>query len=374
MKRSLVKALMLPSNRLHLLEPTLFDQSGHNYTYVQSLITANKNFNFALHVWMDKRGDGLLQNFACVSRAYFYRPLRRVQKIPLYYKLLQNPDIICVGTSELWDLQLLAWIARRIKASAKVILHFHQFKQTPKKIASLQRIAAMQLNFAIITPSEKLTAFFQQHGFANATTIYFPTYYPAPKINIATAKFAKVLYAGAARNDKGFPAVIDLLQYNREQNRDTFFEIQISAPNSQRYDAPTKQALKQLADLPATNLQLHEDTLNAQQYLQLFNNAICLLLYNQHNYHDKFSGVALDAFYAGCPIITAKHTWMGDVVEQYGAGITLSDYAPTSVQAAIDHIAENYQQFHANAQQAALSLRALHDPSNTLDFIRAQCC
>lgn len=354
---------------LNLIEPTLFDQTGHSYTYVQCLVKANLDFNFDLRVWLDKRGANLLDNLACQARAYFYRPIRQLQKIFLYKKLLQQSGTILVGTCELWDLKILAYFARKTTPKAKVVLHFHQFKQSAKKIASLKKIAAMNLDFEIITPTAKLAEIFSQHGFKNCTVIACPTYLPAPTSNHSQPKFSKVLYAGAARSDKGFPEVIQALKYNRALGYATTFEIQTSPPNSQRYDEATQQALRELQDITPANLILHNDTLNQTQYLNLFRNAICLLIYKQQDYQDKFSAVALDAFYAGSPIITAKNTWMGDVAERYTAGIALDEYTPTAIQEAIDYIAANYELFHANAKLAAELLSELHDPKRTLEFL-----
>lgn len=362
---------MSPSKILNLIEPTLYDQTGHGYSYTQCLIKANTEFNFNLHVWLDNRGIGLLSGMACVAHPYFYRPIRQIQKIFLYRKLVKNNQIIFVGTSELWDLKLLSYFAEKYKSNTKIFLHFHQFKQTAKKLNSLQKISALSENFIILSPTKKLANIFIKSGFKNCTVIPCPTYSPAANIKNSTSEFKKVLYAGAARNDKGFPEVIKTIEFNRAQGKNTKFELQISAPSSQRYDKFTQLALSKLQTLTGNNLILHKETLNQTQYLDLFNNSICLLLYNQKEYQDKFSGIALDAFYAGCPIITAKNTWMGDTAERYAAGVALDKYTPTEIQHAIDHIIENYEFFHANAKRAAQELTKLHDPKHTLSFINA---
>jgi len=358
------------SKIVNLIETTLHDQTGHSYTYVQCLLKANADFNLQFRLWIDRRGKKLFTNPAnCTIKPYFYRPLRQLQKISLYYKLLRQEGTIFVGTTELWDLRILAWLAAHIKVKAQVILHFHQFNQKPNKLATLDKIAKQNTGFKIIAPTQKLADIFIKHGFNDCQAIAFPTYHPIPTPDNITAKFSKVLYAGAARSDKGFASVVDAIEYNRNCGHKTIFEIQTSPPNSLRYDAETQQALTKLYAIAPENLILNKHTLNAQQYLQQFQNAICLLIYKQQDYQDKFSGIALDAFYAGSPIITAKNTWMGNMAEKYQAGIALSNYAPEAVQAAIEQIAENYVTFHANAKQAAQDLAAKHDPRHTLEFI-----
>ncbi|HSX20427.1 MAG TPA: glycosyltransferase [Gammaproteobacteria bacterium] len=361
---------------LNLIEPTLFDQTGHGYSYVHSLLTANQTFPFAAHVWLDKRGAGLLSDSLCTTHAYFWRPLRQVQKVFLYVKLLMQANIIFVCTSDLWDLKLLAFYAQLFKSKSKIFLHFHQFKQTNKKLAALRKLAGNEY-VTILAPTEKLLNVFRGAGFVNCHVVPCPTFAPpqgsAPRSHtlgvLGGDDKIKVLYAGAARSDKGFPLVVQLLQDLRRRNIDVPFEVQISTPNSQRYDHATESALQTLRAIPTHNLTLHEHTLDQSQYLNLFNNAICLLLYDQSGYNDKFSGVTLDAFYAGCPIITIQDTWMGDTAVKYDAGIALANYELATIEAAINKILNNYAHYHANAKAAAQQLRDLHDPKNTLQNI-----
>lgn len=107
------------------------------------------------------------------------------------------------------------------------------------------------------------------------------------------------------------------------------------------------------------------------QYQALFTNAICLLIYDINNYHDKFSGVVLDACYAGCPIITVANTWMGDTVNRFNAGIVLNNCTPAHILTAVKTIQQNYSFYASNADQAAITLAKEHDPKNTLfDIMR----
>ncbi len=351
---------------LNLIEPTLYDQTGHSYGYVMSLIKANSDCTFDMRVWLDRRGKHLLANTTSTAKAYFFRPLRQLQKLFLYLKLLRRTETIFISTTELWDLKILAFYSKYFTTKAKIVLHFHQFKQTHSKINALKKLALVATGFTILTPTDRLTNIFKTSGFNNCKTIACPTFSAPRNVNNNTAKFSKVLYAGAARRDKGFPTVINLLQHFRTQQNNIPFEIQVSAPNSQRYDEATQQALQLLETIPGNNLILHKATLDQSQYLDLFNNSICLLLYDKNDYSDKFSGVALDAFYAGCPIITVKNTWMGDTTEKYQAGIALDNYDNTIIQQAIENIIKNYAKFNHNAKCAAIELSAAHDPMNTL--------
>ncbi len=354
---------------LHIIEATLSDQTGHAHSHILSILQANSTYQYPIHVWLDKRGKSLFNDLSCSVHAYFHRRFRRVQKLFLYFKLLRSNDIIFVTTSELLDLQIISFYSKILPSKAKVFLYFHQFKQTIRKLAILKKIAKDPQYIQILTSTDKLENIFRQNGYKNCTTIPVPTYSRSHNSNNTTAEFHKILYAGAARADKGFPLVVNLLQYLRQKNIQIPFEIQISMPHSQRYDAPTAQALKILKNLPKDHLQLHHLTLERAQYLQQFNNAICLLLYENSYFHDKISGVALDAFYAGCPLITVSGIWIGEVVEKFNAGIVLADLELTKIHSAIETVIANYAFFQANARKAAYVLQKIHDPLNTLAHV-----
>ena len=120
------------------------------------------------------------------------------------------------------------------------------------------------------------------------------------------------------------------------------FEIQISTPNSNRYDQETILAINKLEKLSKENIILHKKTLEQSEYQELFANSICLLIYDNNNYNDKFSGVVLDAFYVGSPIITVTKTWMGHTVNRFKAGIVLNNTAPEDILQAINTIKQDY--------------------------------
>ena len=360
------------SLNFNLIEPTLFDQTGHSYTYTDCLLHANTMFNFNFHIWLDKRGANLFKpNQNTTTHPYFFRKIRQLQKIFLYYKLLKKPQIIFIGTAAILDLiifdKLISWLKLPTK---NIFFHFHQFSQNDKKLKQLKKIAARNHNFIILTTTEKLCNIFQAAGFTNCSVIPCPTYKPAYAHRIM--QFNKVLYAGAARKDKGFPHVINTLEYLRAKDNKIPFEIQISKPNSKKYDLETKQALYRLQTLSKNNLTIHSATLDTNQYQALFLGAICLLIYDPIYYHDKFSAIALDALYAGAPLITAKNTWMGNITEKFDAGITLEQYSPNIIQDAILEIKNHYDKYHKNAKYASATLQEIHDPKHTLAFVRSK--
>ncbi|MFU8798093.1 MAG: glycosyltransferase, partial [Gammaproteobacteria bacterium] len=168
--------------------------------------------------------------------------------------------------------------------------------------------------------------------------------------------------------------VVDLISYCEKSGKKIPFELQTSVPNSGRYDSDTVQAMKVLSQLSYPYLKVQTSTQDCEQYLNFFKHGICLLLYDEKHYHDKFSGVTLDAFNNGCPVITARNTWMGEQVLQYHAGIVVDDYSPQTVLAALENIIKNYVQFSVNATIAAEQLEKIHNPKYTLDLVTSVIC
>ena len=358
--------------KLHIIEPTLADQAGHCHGYVQGLIEANQQVGYRLHVWLDKRGHHLYANEDCEVHPYFNRQLRQWQKLFCLRRLFNQQEIMFIPTAQRIDLIYLTWLLRQSsrKYQQKFFLHFHQFKINSKKEALLKKIAQHQENFVILAPTQGLLDIFQQAGFMQGEKVPCPGYSPTRANQSRTEPvFNKVIYAGAARADKGFPELVAFVEYLAAQSVTLPLEIQVSPPFSGRYDEKSQQALKQLKKLSLPSVILHEKTLEKETYQNLFCHAICLLIYDPSSYRDKFSGVTLDAFYAGCPVISVEKTWAGDMTERFQAGVVLANRSAENVWQALQHIRENYLFYTKNAQRAGEVLRREHDPINTLRAI-----
>lgn len=383
------------NRNLHLIEPTLTGLSGHEYGYVASLVSANKSFNFDIHIWLGKTASNKdiiskllnINKHAVIIHKYFIRAIRQIQKFFLYYKFLKNNQTFYVCTSGLIDLVLCDFLSKCFKIFNHIFnrnstnnnlnkqlafFHFHQFNKTTNKIQKLTQITTdSKKSFKILATTVNLANIFIDCGFTNVKHIPCPSFSPKKTIEKLQCSFNKILYAGVARSDKGFSLVVDTVIAMQDKYAYLPFVLQISAPSSNRYDAKTLGSLNKLQKIANLNhkIRLYRNALTDQQYQELFFGAICLLVYEQVKYSDKFSGVTLDAFYAGCPVITVDNTWMGDITKRFDAGIVLQQPTITSVSLAILKIKEQYANYHANAKQAAQYLIATHDPKHSLQAV-----
>ena len=111
---------------------------------------------------------------------------------------------------------------------------------------------------------------------------------------------------GSARQDKGFSHVVDPLAYLHKQGIKVPVVMQISGEHYRKYDAATLADIQRLKAIAYPQLQLRPETLNPDQYARLFAGAICLQLYNPSDFSDRVSGVTLDAFSAGSPVVADR--------------------------------------------------------------------
>lgn len=361
---------MCHQEEVHIVEPTLADQAGHCHGYVQSLVRANSTFCYDFHIWLDRQGSGLFQGERCHVRPYFRRRWCKVQKFFHLRSLIQCHKTIFIPTAGRLDLVYLDRILNKKRYQGKIFLHFHQFKMTDKKMSLLEKTAKRYPEFILMAPTERLLNIFKKSGFKNCERVPCPTYAPLYHPARENSSFLKVIYAGAARADKGFPEVVNFLEYLCQKEEDMPIALQISPPFSGRYDEKTQAALSRLNQLSLPKLTLYNKTLNQDDYQQLFFGAICLMVYSPAHYRDKFSGVALDALYAGCPIIGVNDTWIGETVQRFQAGVVLTRRSPENIYEALQLIRRKYMRFVENAKQAGAILFCEHDPVNTLKIIK----
>jgi glycosyltransferase involved in cell wall biosynthesis len=354
---------------LNIIEPTLQNEAGHCSGYIKSLLEANKKANLEIKLWIGRKGKKLFSKYDETVNGLFYHKLRRIQQFLLYSRLIKKNEAIFIPTAGQIDLRMLDWLLKDQK-KADVFLHFHQYKANPKKIFDLCKIAKNHPEFNILAPTENLLSIFIDCGFKNCKVVPCPTYSRISTNIKYSYKFSKILYAGAARNDKGFTQVTNLVEYLAAEKKTIRVVVQISHNHKGTFDNLTEQAIIKLKKCNYPFLTLHEESLNQEKYQAFFEDAICLQLYDVKSYANKFSGITLDSLYAGCPIITTNGTWISDTVKRFNAGIVIENPSPDIVYQAIRRIISTFAEIQNNALQAGKILNKEHDPLYTLEVIK----
>ena len=338
---------------IQIVEPTLESYSGHCHSLVSSFCRAAADLDIRL--WAGKGAQHFNFGPNVSVQPYFGRRFRLFQSLLLFRRLLRNPFPLFIPTGRRSDLTLLDWAAGKPIPRNRVFLYFHWVRETPGKLNSLRRIAARQPNLVILGTTPTVVDVFRRCGFAHAFLLPYP---PAQAQRPAATPFRHLLYAGAARQDKGFREVVDFVELLARRQEKIPVTVQVSADHYGKYDAAaTREDLTRLRSSGYAPLALAAETLSPEDYAGLFPGSICLQLYNRADFRDRVSGVTLDALAHGAPIVATAGTWIAKMIEPFGAGVAIEEPTPANLRRAVSRIIDGYAGFQDRAFQAGQAQR-----------------
>ena len=191
---------------------------------------------------------------------------------------------------------------------------------------------------------------FKRCGFANVFLLPYP---PPPASDSGDpVPFRQLLYAGAARQDKGFSLIVDLVELLAREGARTPITVQVSADHYGKVDAQTRSDIARLQAAGYSALTLTPQTLTPQEYSNLFPGSICLQAYDRNEFRDRVSGVTLDALAHACPIVATAGTWSAALIKPFGAGVELHTMSAASLLQAARHIEQDYAIYRSAARSA----------------------
>jgi glycosyltransferase involved in cell wall biosynthesis len=340
-----------PARGIQVVEPTLEGYAGHCHGLVSSFCGAAAGARIDL--WAAHGSAPLDFGPGVTVHPWFRRRIRLPQAFFLLRRLLRRAEPVLVMTARRSDLVLVDWIARRRIPDNRVFLYFHWLKETPGKLRFLSRLAPHLPKVVILGTTASVVETFRRCGFANVLLVPYPATRPAP--GAAPVPFRQLLYAGAARRDKGFAQVVDLVELLARKRQTLPVTIQVSADHYAKYDSATRTDIARLQALDYAPLRLVRETLSPGDYAALFPGSICLQPYRRDDFTDRVSGITLDALAHGCPIVATSGTWMASLVTRFGAGVALEDLSAASLHRAVDAMIARYASYEAAATAAGLA-------------------
>ncbi|MCM0082806.1 hypothetical protein L4X63_14520 [Geomonas sp. Red32] len=344
-------------NPLHIIEPTLSGEAGHCRSFLDSVVDA-PGAPVEITVW-GGRGAQLSEAAGVTVRRHFFRRVRRVQEFFLLRRLLRKGSRVFIATAGRVDLALVDKAASGPVPPGRVFLFFHWVRADEAKLAFFRKMAAKHPELVIMGPTKSVVDVFAGCGFRHCHVVPYPIT-PRKEDAPAAAPFRHLLFAGAARSDKGFGRVVDLVALLRERGRDLPVSMQTSAAHYDKFDDETKADLERLAGLAYPSLRLTPETLSQEAYFDTFRGAVCLQPYNPVDFADRISGVTLDALSSGAPVVTLAGTWMARVVERFQAGVVIVKPTPEELLSAVETILADYPGYHERARQGGLALQREH--------------
>ena len=356
--------------RIHIVEPTLSSEAGHCHSFVESVCSARREGEDGITLYAGSR--------ACLPRIegmgvrvvpYFHRRIRRPEAFLLYRRLLREPGRIFVPTAGRADLTMLSLAADRSIPPGKVFLYFHWVRPDPTKREFFRKSARKQPGLTMIGPTETVVDVFRECGFKDVRVVPYPGSPASTETVEAEGVFRHVLYAGAARRDKGFPAMVDFARVLSETGTEIPLTVQASPEHYGKFDQGIPAELDRLRKLSAAWLKVLPETLGATEYRAMFDGAIVLQPYSRDDFADRISGVTLDAFSAGAPVVATAGTWMARAALRFGAGVELGDTSPASILSAVEAVRAEYPRFRRNALAAGTALWKEHDARQLLEVL-----
>lgn len=339
---------------VHVVEPTLEDYAGHCYALVRSFCDAAGG-RLNVKLWAGKNAATLGFPSHVEVRPYFSRRPRLLQLLLLFRRLLRPGDEpVVVITARRFDLTLARLAAGGALKPGRLFLYFHWFRETPGRIAYLRKAAAAKLPVTILATTDSAAAAFTSAGFEHVLCLPYPN--TAIAAEGGDTDFHHLLYAGAARADKGFGHVVDLVELLQRRGMQVPVTVQASAEHYGKYDDATRADLARLERSGYASLRLVRETLTPVQYTELFRGAICLQPYDKDDFRDRVSGVTLDALTYGAPVIGPAGTWIARQFAAQSAGIALEDLGAESMLGAVQTVMASYERYRANALAAGRQL------------------
>jgi len=353
---------------IEVVEPTLVTEAGHCAALFAGLQAAAPDLTFRL--WVDRRAQlSSWETRHVWLRPVFHRRLRKIEAWLLYRRLLQAGTPIFVPTAGYFDLRALDFAARVRVPERRVFLYFHKLRAGARRTRALQELARRQPDFELFGTSEEIVDRLRAAGFAHVRRVLPVLAATAPSTTCVA--FRHLLAAGAARADKGFAKIVDLVQLMASTGSQLPITVQTSGDHYGRYDEQTLRDLARLRKINYPLLRMVQDTLDATQYAALFPGAVCLQPYEPAEYADKMSSVTFDALRGGAPIVTLAGTSMAHIVERSGAGIVLSDASASSLLQAASTAVAQYPQLHARALAAGAQFQPQASWAPLLERLRA---
>lgn len=356
---------------LHIVEPTLESEAGHCHSFVESFCEGRENRDWILRLYAG-RGARLPRLEASGVRVFpcFRRRVRRIQALFLFRKLLREPGRIFLPTATRIDLALLSLASGGAIPARKAYLYFHWFRPDAEKKKYLGRMARKLPDIIVLCPTASVAGVFRECGFRHASEAPYPIT-PADPDERGEPGFRHLLFAGAARIDKGFPAVVNLVAHMSEERMTLPVCVQASGDHYARYAPRVRAEIDRLEEIGYPHLTVRLETLRGDEYRDLFRGAVCLQPYDPADFADRVSGVTLDALSQGCPVITRKGTWMGRMVERFEAGKAVDEVEPRRLLEAAEEIVREYGRYRKNALHGGGELQREFRSSRLFEIVAA---
>jgi glycosyltransferase involved in cell wall biosynthesis len=308
-----------------------------------------------------------------VIHPHFRRRLRKLQAWLLYRRLLRQPGRIVVTTAGTLDLYALDWAAGKPIPPGKAFLYFHQVRRLgERKLARFRALAAKQPNLTLLCTTSAIEQVLHDCGFAHTATLSLPPGIDSGAFPVEPTPFRHLVYAGAARPDKGFGAIVDLVAHLAAIRATVPITVQTCGDHYGRHDPATRAHIDRLHSLAYPALTLLPDALMPKEYAALFPGGISMQPYRREEYATKMSAITLDSLSAGCPVVTVAGTSMAGLIERFDAGAVVDEPRPDTLWQACQRLLADYPRFQEQARRGGEQIRRENSWAPLISALRGE--
>ncbi len=326
---SLYKYAVKEHINFYIIGNTLFSECASNYMPVSPVFRYDNDKDFYPYTKNIKVLNLLLNSLR--HNIEFYFDLKKALK----NKLCTNTTVLMPAV--ITHKHLLAWScwikSLPLNSEITVVLMFMIKSPRPiligKIFFKILELLSFRKKVRIVTDNKRLAIEYSVLTHLPVEVFPLPMTYnllDSIKCNIQgqNKKLTFVALGGIRRNDeKGFNLLCKAIKRLGEQGylENISFIIQAHKCHS---DVDSESFIKELIYYP--NVTIITQPLKIKDYYQLLNTAdIILLPYKQQFYYARTSGILIEAFALGKPVIVTDNTWMSEQLENFGAGITFQD-------------------------------------------------
>jgi glycosyltransferase involved in cell wall biosynthesis len=155
-----------------------------------------------------------------------------------------------------------------------------------------------------------------------------------------------VVFPGLLRYDKGFHLAADAA---RQLSSDSAFQCSLRSLSFE--DTPNE--LVELVMTLRSQARLIEGELDRSGFIDFLKNGdLAVIPYSVKAFARRTSGLMVDALYCGLPIVAIRGSWLGNRIEQSGAGVVVDGEDSAAIASAVREISADFTSFRNKAVSA----------------------
>lgn len=377
--------------RLISLEPDLIDEYGHYLSFNERLAEACAAAGIEFIVLAGKQCDPqILQDHPFIRPTFKLRswdagvvpssPLAKWQfglelsaaLSEVTLKAGAGKTVLFMYTASLGHAQmvekLLRW--RGLTDVTAVMQYFRIHFENPlrarfvrKWAPFLQRITAGNRVRLVLPTPQSAQRFEEAFGFQPSLVPHpSPAFSDARARHLSAAAVAerssstRIVFPGGVRVEKGFAMAVDAAVHLAEQPG---IECVVRAIHR---DGVSETLETSLAKLRASRCMIADQTLTPAEFDSFIASADVLVLpYAASHFGERTSGLLVDAMLLGVPVVAGRGTWLGDLIDQEGCGVSVPLTRSSSLIEGINQVLGNLESYRA--QTAAARIRYLENHS-----------